>query len=108
MYSRTRISGAEGGKDHERREGQTEQGQKQQIHPVAVEVIQQISRHRTEQDGGHGHGREHDADPGAGDPDLLAVDGDDGDGCVKGCQYKQVGDEQEDKSPVPDFFGFFQ
>ena len=86
---------------------QAEQGQKDQIHMVAVEVIQQIARRRPEQNGGRRHGGEHDAHPGAGDANFLAVHRDDGDGGIKGRQHQQVGDKEKDEPSVPDFFSFF-
>lgn len=98
---------AEERKGDERREGQAEQGQEQQIDPVPVEVVQQVTGHRTEQDGGHRHGGEHHAHPGPRDADLLAVDGNDGDGGIESRQHQQVGDEEKDEPSVPDFFGLF-
>lgn len=89
-------------KGDEGREGQAEQGQKNQVYPVAVEVIQQIAGHGAEQNGGHRHGGEHDADFGAGDADFLAVYRDDGDGRVKRRQNQKIGDEQQNEFPVPD------
>ena len=41
------------------------------------------------------------------DPDFLTVDRDNWNGCVKCCQYQQIGDEQKDKLSVPDFLWFF-
>ena len=99
--------GYKGREDNKGREGQAEQGQKDQIHMVAVEVIQQIARRRPEQNGGRRRGGEHDAHPGAGDANFLAVHRDDGDGGIKGRQHQQVGDKEKDEPSVPDFFSFF-
>ena len=89
------------GKDQKGRKGQAEQSQEEQIDPVAVKIVQQIARHRPEEDGGQGHGGEDDAHPGAGDADFLTVDGDDGDGSVKGCQDQEIGQKEEHKFRVP-------
>lgn len=98
---------AEQGEGNERREGKAEQGQKQQINPIAVKVIQRIPGHRTEQNGGYRHSRQDDANPGTGNPNLLAVDRDNGDGGIKGSQHQQVCKEKKDKSSIPDFLIFF-
>lgn len=94
---------AEQGEGQECREGQAEQRQEHRIDPVAVEVVQQISGHRAEEDGGHRHGGKHNTHLGTGNADLLAVDGDDGDGRIKRGQNQQVCYEQQNEPPVPDF-----
>ena len=76
---------AKDGKGDKGREGQAEQRQKQQIDPIAVEVIQEITSHRAEQNGGNGHSRQYDSDFRASDADLLTINRDDGNGCVESC-----------------------
>mgnify|MGYP000749663693 CR=1 FL=1 len=88
-------------------EGQAEQGKKQQVYMVAIEVIQQIACHRSKQHRGHRHGGQDNAHLGPSDSDFLTVDGDNGNGGIKRRQYKQICDKEKDKPSVPDFLGWF-
>ena len=94
---------AEYGKENKSRERQAEQRQKQQVYPIAVEVVQQISRHWAKEDRRHGHSGQHNADFRPGDSDFLAIDGDGG---VKSCQYQQIGNKEENELSASDFFSF--
>ena len=93
MYSRTTMSSPNNREGDERRKGQAEQREENDIYLESVEVVQQITGHGPEQHRRHAHGGQHDADLRASDAYLLTVDGDDWDGRVECRQHQQVSDE---------------